>query len=501
MSPWIPLLKQTYQLKPRQIPGVLSGSVEVSQSTKRLRLQCRLHPKEPFLEPNFHQTYLNRYFEQTNIDSSIRVPMEARLREQIEKLPQSGWAVQLFDADQSFRGRWDASFSGWKEVREFSADEGFVGGPFPDGIWRFVIVVFSPHLLNPLIEVEVEGSEEPDTPTDIIPFDLSCQIAAPESDAHWFAGELLERTTRSNGNRSVQETVQAYQNFGYSFLALSDLDMQPLSALPEQPQLSMIRGQIIPTPQGWFNALGVNQYLHWIQNESAIPLPELFYDVHAQGGLIVKLNPYCVQELNTQSNNIPWEHVDMLQVWEGFWNERFPEITKAFRLWDTLLNSDIRVMGVCGKGTEIEATEKNVEALPKLLVNASGKSEGDLLNAIKRGLCYSTVEPGIDFWVESEYGGVLTGDELQIPDTSVFTLRLDITGAGDRCFFRIITNDGPFCEMPLMAKKDPVQMKFTDYAEPKVQWYRVELYRYGRPHDELLAFSNPVFVRGIISYT
>lgn len=500
MSNWNPLLHQSHAVTPNEYPCLVEYTFKIENPVKKLRISCSETTATRSVPETNASTVANEYFSFPDLKEPQKQLNQSYIQEQIQAIPKQGWAVQLFDSDQLFRGRWDSSFTSWKTISEFNADEGFVGGPLPAGIWRYIIFIYTPYLINPTINILIEHCEEGDSPPDFVPFDLSTQMASIQSDPRWYAGELQESTTRSNGKLSVQETVHSYQHLAYSFLSIADLDMQPLSALPQQPGLGLIRGQILPTPNGKFNALGVNQFLTWYKQNQAIPLQELFYEIHSHGGLVKKLNPFRVDELENDINSIPWEHVDLLQIWEGFWHQRFPEIMKSFQLWDSLLNLDIRIAGVCGKGNEIEVNAKNVETLPKLLVQSKSQSETDLLNAMKMGMCYSTIEPGLDFWVESEYGGIITGEELQLPDTSVFTIRLDVNGAGERCFFRIISNDGLFCEMPVMARKDPVQMKFTDYAEPKVRWYRVELYRYGRPIDELLAFTNPVFVRGVISY-
>lgn len=500
MSNWNPLLHQSHQVAPKDYPCIVDYTFEVTLPVKKLHLRCTESSSTQTVQENESSKLVREYYSHPDIRDEQKQLNQSYIQEQIQSLPQKEWAVHLFDSDQLFRGRWDSSFQDWKMLSEYQADEGFVGGPLPLGTWRYIIFVFSPFLSNPVIDVEIECSDEGSTPPDLIPFDLSTQMASVQSDPRWYAGELQESTTRSNGMFSVQDTVQSYQHLGYSFLSISDMDMQPLSALSKQPNLGVIRGQVLPTPYGKLNAMGVNGFLSWYKNNHPIQLHDLIYEIHSNGGLVKKLNPFRVDEIGKDLNSIPWEHIDLLQIWEGFWQQRFPEVMKAFQLWDRLLNLDIRITGVCGKGNEIEVNAQNVETLPKMLVQSKSQSENDLLNAMKLGLCYSTVEPGLDFWVESDFGGILTGEELQLPDGSVFTLRLDVNGAGERCFFRIISNDGLFCEMPVMARKDPVQMKFTDYAEPKVRWYRVELYRYGRPIDELLAFTNPVYVRGVISY-
>ncbi|MGC9330123.1 MAG: hypothetical protein ACP5I1_20980, partial [Candidatus Hinthialibacter sp.] len=106
-------------------------------------------------------------------------------------------------------------------------------------------------------------------------------------------------------------------------------------------------------------------------------------------------------------------------------------------------------------------------------------------------------EPAISLHLESDYGGALMGDELCLPVNKSYTLHIFISRL-DGSYLRIKSNQGVYGQMPTSSQKE-TQLTLYERSGNQPQWYRIEIYRYGRPLDELLAFSNPVFVRPILS--
>jgi len=113
---------------------------------------------------------------------------------------------------------------------------------------------------------------------------------------------------------------------------------------------------------------------------------------------------------------------------------------------------------------------------------------------LKQGHFYATIEPALALRLESEYGEVLMGDEMKIPVDEPFLLQVDVSRI-ERGYLKIKTNEGIYCQMPVSSTHE-THLKLYERARPGVQWFRLELYRFGQPLDELLAFGNPVFVRG-----
>jgi hypothetical protein len=326
-------------------------------------------------------------------------------------------------------------------------------------------------------------------------------LPAEETEPRWRIGQLHEHSNRSSGLLSPEQTIAAYQDLGYHFLALTDLDQAPLQSLREKPGLSLIRGQEVHTWQGHYLLLGTGDAIPWLEEKNVRDLSFLVQDTHAQGGLFCVLHPYALGW--SDGWDVPrfvgdrWSRVDLLEVWPGLWKNRFPEILKTLDLWDTLLNRGWRVFGVCGKGYAGELTDAYIQQLPKLLVMSESLYEDDLLAALKMGHSYMTLEPAVGFWAESQVGGAMMGDELRLSISAPYLLRITVSQM-ERCFIRIKSNTGILCEMPLPSTRD-ADLKFTLRALPQIQWFRLEIYRYGRPLDTLVALTNPLFVRGMVS--
>ena len=517
MASWQPWVLQTFQIprtesliaaekdsasalfdKPGNIQTV---AFELQKPAKQIRLECRFITEPDSPENDRLSHALERYANHL----SIREEQKELLRESFCKAMQTQWqrgiTVHFFDPENEFRGRWDPAFRGWKVIGEREASDGFVAGRLPRGVWTAQRIISSPLLVDVTITLRIEWAEEADPRIISVPYDFSVE---PEEapDERWVVGELHTHTARSVGDDPPQDIATAYQALGYHFVALTDHDAQPISALSAPPPLGIIRGQEIETFYGHALLLGTQEWVRWAHESGIPPLSELIYKTHGQGGLFCVLHPFASSPAECAPAwawpNPEWFHVDLLEIWSGLWKERFPEIMKTFDLWDTLLNQGHRIFGTCGKGGQGKINETLVEQLPKTLALSEGVTESRLLAALKLGHFYATREPAVDFFVDSEYGGAQMGDELRLPVAKPYLLHLHLSGVGQSAFVRIKTNQGIYCEMPLCSVRDS-KLKFIETALPETRWYRVEIYRYGRILDDLLAFSNPIFVRGMIS--
>ena len=497
MTSWFPLLRQEISPSDHGEFDLLRFPFQVDIGIECLRLRCEAHPHAPASSVSRSSSsgiLLN------SLDPSQRDLYELYLQEQEAYLQTRNWSVHLFDPEHQFRGRWDPGFRDWKMLSPRSASDGLVGGFLPAGSWELVVWIFGPSEERPVINLTVEGSDQPDASPIAIPYDLSCPWVGGEEKL-WVVGELHEHTSRSVGARAPLETLAAYHDQGYRFVAVTDHDLQPLSALPQAPPIAVLRGQEMESPFGHALFLGTNAFIRWYEDSGVLPLAEIIHAVHRQGGLFSVLHPFSHSSDRALPSwhwdQTPWLLVDLLEVWPGLWKERFPEIQRNLSLWDSLLNQGIRLFGACGKGGKGVLNGDWCERLPKTLLHADSLSETHLLSALKQGHFYSTREAAIQLYAESEYGGAVMGDELHLPPGRPYLLRADITGAGRSAFVRIIRDGDVYCEMPLSSTQDTTNLKFIERAHPRVSWFRLEIYRYGRPLDDLLALSNPLFVRGV----
>ncbi|MFB3786483.1 MAG: CehA/McbA family metallohydrolase [bacterium] len=491
-------MTRTWQFSARETSRVETCSIDIPGDITTLRIRCHHAPREVAIDPAWTDYLFSLYSRHPEITPDQhdlpRKAFDHALRVKTNRVP----LFYLYDSQNSFRGRWDPSFSGWKIIGPSWASDGFVPGFLPPGPLRVELHVPG-SLPEPVsIHLQVEGSPDSGESNIVTNLFHPPDDKSPEMQTRWYIGELHEHTTRSNGRLSPDDTIAAYHSAGYEFLALSDHGVPPLDSLPFLPPLTLIRGQEVETPCGHAVLLGVHGYTRVYPEEGPESLPGLIYNTHLQGGLWCVVHPFGLDAFSPDPSwnirDMDWKGVDLLEVWPGRWSERFPEILKSLDLWDHLLNRGHRIFGTSGKGSGISLDSSTVEHLPKTLVLSEGSTETQLLAALKQGHFYSTVEPALSLRLESEYGDALMGDEIKIPVQQPYTLQVEVSPM-ERGFLKIKTNQGVYCQMPVSSTRG-THLKLYERARPGVQWHRLELYRYGRPLDELLALGNPVFVRG-----
>ncbi len=497
MTSWSPLFVKTWSIPARASSRVETFSVDIPEDITTLRFHCRHDPPTLTLDAAWAEDHFSFYTQHPDITLEQRTFLHDTfwhiLHQKMNRFP-TFW---IYDSRNGFRGRWDPSFTGWKIVGPLQASDGFTPGFLPAG--PLLVELHLPGgLPEPVsIHLEIEGAQDPAETKRI-----DSLFSSPEGSIHpvqiqWYIGELREHTTRSNGLRSPEETIQAYEAAGYHFLALADHGVPPLETPPVKSGFTSIHAQELEIPYGHALLLGVHEYTRIYPGEGSDDLSGIIYTTHLQGGLFGVAHPFSLRLFSGPSWNpdaFDWKGVDLLEVWPGRWSERFPEILKSFDLWDTLLNQGHRIFGFSGKGSGILLDPSTVEHIPKTLVLSEGLSETQILAALKQGHFYATIEPALALRLESEYGEVLMGDEMKIPVDEPFLLQVDVSRI-ERGYLKIKTNEGIYCQMPVSSTHE-THLKLYERARPGVQWFRLELYRFGQPLDELLAFGNPVFVRG-----
>ena len=501
MTNWTTVLERSWNVQESDAPVSIVARFQVHENTQRIRFRCRRTPSLKTVDKDGIESFFQQYAQHSGVSDEQREAVFESFSPFFTNSDKFAPAVLLMDPSDTFRGRWDPSFSGWKEIGLHDSSDGFKNGDIPPGEWSIVIYSYAQVIKNETLSVEIGVSAvapESTVQSELIPIQ---EEIVNEVNLAWYVGELHEHTLKGSGSKTPEDTISTYTELGYTFLTLTDHDVPPLSELYVEPDLSLIRGQEIQWNFGHALLIGVHDWFPPNPSESPEHLDDIIHDVHVCGGLFCVVHPFAQRmDVPKPSWNLPstnWGLIDLLEIWPGRCSQRFPEILKTFDLWDRLLNQGIRIFGTCGKGSHLPADKDVLERSPKTLVLSEGQSETQILAALKQGHFYSTTEPAVTVYVESEHGGGYMGDELRLPVRADFLLRVEISQL-ERAFLRIKTNKGVYCEMPASSVHE-TKLKFYEHAAPGVQWFRVEVYRYNRPIDELLAFSNPVFVRGMMS--
>lgn len=420
---------------------------------------------------------------------------------------EASWlSCTLTDPEGEIRGRWwlreEASFY----LGATRSTKGVSVGAIPAGEW--CIEIRSPGIAN--LEMELSGSHseispEPNRPVPMPRFQFHDEIMEDQEQPgtpQWLVGELFDCCEILPERRSPEEAFMKIDALQYQFACLADRFLDPLHQLAIAPNAIPIRGMVVHYDHARYLLLGIREKPAALNVEEPMALDLLARETHEHGGLLTLLEPYGPNALRNDYNGLDrldaWQSLDLVQVWPGVWEERFPEMLRAFDWWDALLNRGQPVYGICGKGPDWPLDETQVERLPKTLVLVENNSESGILNALIQGHSYMTVEPAIRIWLEAEGGSMQMGGELRLPLNAVYNIRIHVSRMDRSGFLIVKTNTGVYCHMPLSSTRD-TDLRFVAHAAQHVTWYRIEVYQYGRPLDRLMALSNPVFVRGLIS--
>lgn len=505
MGDWRPIFVERIVIQPSKTPHIRTFSFEMGDEIRQIRLKCEhIGPFKPN-DPVKIEEAFSDYTDHQAITAEQKETIRESFAKDYQRLTEWYPPLFLFDMEGSFRGRWDPSFSGWKTIEKYKANDGFIPGPIHPGDWTVWIQVLPGWERAITVSIELEGTSS--TPVrEPLTEQKKVEFIKPESGSHelgWVIGELHERSARSDGATPVDETLEAYHRAGYHFTVIADTDIPPIDNTKHHIPITSIQSQEIETAYGHALLLGTSERIPGFDREGPLGIEEISQFAHIQGGLLCVAHPFALDGLgycaSWRIDEMDWTKADLIEIWPGLWENRFPEVMKAFDLWDELLNKDIRIFGICGKDNREAMTGEHIEKAPKTIALCEGISEARLLPVLKQGHFYSSVEPGLSLRLDSEYGGAFMGDELRAPVGSPYVMHVDVTQMDRGGFLRIKSNQGIHCEMPVSSVRHTYQ-KFFERMKPGVSWFRMEVYRYGRPLDTLIGFTNPVFLRGMVSY-
>ncbi|MGC9330015.1 MAG: hypothetical protein ACP5I1_20430, partial [Candidatus Hinthialibacter sp.] len=340
---WTPIFDAAQRISADDQSFVKKIPVQIPQGTKRLRLQCR-PAYQPVLTEADIESRFQEYIKHPWIDPAKSQTIRENFREVLLRKFRNNWFLSIFDDKGKFRGRWDPSFTDWKEIGEHNSSCGFEDGLIEEGVWRLHLSITAKSS-SLGIQIAIEATfdvPENSVSNKINPIDLFEANANSSSQLAWRLGELHEHSSRSAGRLSPENVLTIYETLGYNFLALTDHDIPPLKTPPCPFSIGLLRGQEIRWPFGHALLLGVRDGLPSNAGEKPDHVGDIIHETHAQGGLFGILHPFSIQTSKKEtlwtSDSPYWEKVDLLEIWPGSWRKRFPEILKAFDLWNKQLN-------------------------------------------------------------------------------------------------------------------------------------------------------------------
>jgi hypothetical protein len=391
----------------------------------------------------------------------------------------------------------------WAVIGETSATPGCLPGPIAPGPW--LINVETGLILNDgagagqfAWHIEVAAR-----------LGVSAAVAAPAaspapearaaSGARWYRGDLHSHTLHSDGSFTVDERLRTAVERGLDFIAITDHNTvsHHRELDPWRDRIVPIRGSEVTTYHGHMNVFGLTSVIDWRADRRGGGASGIVEQAHRQGAL-VSINhpssfgdPWCVG-CHWDYARVDYSTFDTMEVWNGGWADVETANEDNVALWTDLLDAGIRLTAISGTDSHGPADDDDA-SLGFNHVHATEPSEAAILDGIRHGRVFLSRGPRLAFRATGPGGGEvrLPGDELA-GDGSM-RLTVDVEGL-DRAATLWFTTSGSM--VPLAACEPGAAPRVVDDV-PLVaaRWWRLELRAGTAATGDLLALTNPVYVR------
>jgi hypothetical protein len=390
-------------------------------------------------------------------------------------------------------------------IGETDAPLGFLAGPIAAGRW--LLVIGAGEILNDGVESgeltwHLEASARIDGARDVPRIDPELAAPAaregrsPTGGPRWYRGDLHSHTVHSDGEITVSDRVRGAVERGQDFLAITDhntvshfreIDTWPAVITP-------IRGSEVTTFHGHMNCFGLREVIDWrdaARGNGAARIVELAHD---QGALISINHPSAFGDpwcggCHWDFALVDYATIDAIEVWNGRWRMPESDNNGALAFWTDLLDAGFRPTAVSGTDSH-SAEEDEYIALPMNHVYADDRSEGAILDGIRRGRVVLSSGPILTFRARGSSGAdiVMPGEQLPVDET--FDLTVDVEGLAEPATLWLVTS-GSIVALGTFESGD---VHVVSERLVATKWWRLELRQGSAANGDVLVVTNPVFV-------
>jgi len=170
-----------------------------------------------------------------------------------------------------------------------------------------------------------------------------------------------------------------------------------------------------------------------------------------------------------------------VEIWNGTWDEADSRNEKALQLWYQWLNKNIRMVATAG--SDIHSLPPRETRYGRDVVYAKNLSQSDILDAVRQGHLYLSVNPHLELQVRTENNQTgMMGDCIQ-SNSGHLTVHWRDVPAGS--LLRWIANGATEYEF-CCGETGSAELPINDRT-----WVLVEL---RDAHNTMLAITNPIFL-------
>ena len=505
---------------------------EVPEGTQEIQFIFNYSPRalqDPEKNRQLIKNAVQEYIEEYSKDDKVKIKELFKQKMQMffdEVYPiRNLLDVLFYDTEGSYVGSLARlGFGRLAWVNKSGASPGFTPRKIKPGIWMMEIVVASIVTGNCHYKMEislfnkesggrikVKGEEKI-----VVRAGIGTGKALLKRENHWYAGELYVHSNHSDGENSIEEIIKKAKMEGLDFFALTDHNtVSGYDSIPQDDSFPIIKGIEITTFWGHALGLGMKSLINWRRDNGEVRnINDVINEVHTQGALFSIAHPFCIGDpicvgCRWKFKEIDYRLIDMIEVWCNSWRLGKIENYRSFKLWDKLLNEELKVTGVSSRDWHDVNKASKYGPIPKTFVYATSLTENKLIEGLKKGNVFVSSGPMVFFSAKHENKNYICGDEIEISAGKSINFTVKVENLQTFAQMRIIKNGSVFFEKNLSSGGEliesfsdiPIPEKFNnkklqnskDSKNNKDNWYRCEIYAMDKERN-LLCFTNPIYV-------
>ena len=265
--------------------------------------------------------------------------------------------------------------------------------------------------------------------------DLKVHVKTFTKERKWYAGDTHAHTHNSDGALSYDELIQIAKKMGLEYLFLTDHNRTVLNMPRSQDFLTVVPGLEYTYPNGHINAWGSQQPYQgtFITNtqEGFLKLKE---ESERNGALISINHPFC----SMCGFHWPLDNFDFdgVEVWNG--PMRLDNL-KAIDWWHDELCKGRKLSAVGGSDYHKDYFVVRILGRPATYIYSNGRSQNDLLKAIKEGRTSISSKIGGTF-IDIKCGDSVVGDTVKVDENT--KVEINVTNLKKGHILNVYDNEG-----------------------------------------------------------
>ncbi|MFB6215117.1 MAG: CehA/McbA family metallohydrolase [Candidatus Bipolaricaulia bacterium] len=311
----------------------------------------------------------------------------------------------IFDSKGSFRGRYETRyFDRYVLIGNNTSSPGFISGPIFKGTWEIEVALHTLVSGQCTLEIDIWTGKNTDAwevesdqlipksnPDSISLRTEGIKKAYPSegNEMKWFAGEPHVHSYHSDGSLSPSQLKDVMHRRGLSYFALTDHNTTSgLEEIQQSDKSTILPGMEVTAFRGHLTALGTTDYLDWTIIEGQSGVEKIISRIHEKEGIAAIAHPYSLPDplcggCRWEYQNIPYEKLDAIEVWNGNYGDNSMEIESAIAHYVDVLNQGYHISAI--SGLDFHSLDDLTIDSPVTYIKSKNPTSGNLLKSISKG--------------------------------------------------------------------------------------------------------------------